>query len=188
MKIADRMKSESDGAFDAWRPSGSKISFDPSAVVKGWSVDRAADILSSAGARNFCINAGGDVLARGAPEPGTAWRIGLRHPSRPDKVTAVVTTTDGCIATSGTYERGKHIIDPRTGLPAPDELQSVSVFGPTLALADAYSTAVFVMGRDGVDWMMQHTPYEVYAVTAAHHALYTPGFAEILEIPSLSWE
>ena len=188
ISLCERVRDESDGLFDAWRLQEGTRVFDPSAVVKGWSADRAAALLEKAGARNFCINAGGDVLTRGAPEPGAPWKIGLRHPDEADKVTGVVSAHDGCIATSGTYERGKHIVNPQTGEPTAKELQSVSVFGPSLALADAYSTAVFAMGRAGVDWMLQRTPYEVYAVTSAHHALYSPGFAELLETPSLSWD
>lgn len=188
ISLCDHVRDQSDGLFDAWRLQDGERIFDPSAVVKGWSVDRAAALLEKAGARNFCINAGGDVLTRGAPEPGALWKIGLRHPDEADKVTGVVSVHDSCIATSGTYERGKHIVIPQTGDPTEGELQSVSVFGPTLALADAYSTAVFAMGRAGVDWMLQRTPYEVYAVTSAHHALYSPGFAELLETPSLSWD
>ena len=62
-------------------------------------------ILEQAGARNLCVNAGGDVLARGEPEPGRAWRVGIRHPEVAGKVAAVLAVRDLAVATSGLYER-----------------------------------------------------------------------------------
>lgn len=104
--------------------------FDPSGLVKGWSVDRAAGILEEAGARNYSINARGDVRVRGGALPEPAWRIDVLHPLLQDKVAAVIAVTDMSIATSGTYARGEHIIDPHTGQP-PREVLSVSIVGPS---------------------------------------------------------
>ena len=176
LTLCDRVEVESAGAFDAWGLGGG---LDPSAVVKGWSVDHAVEILEGAGARNFSLGAGGDVVTRGVPAPGRAWRVGIRHPDEADKVAVVITATDCAVATSGAYERGHHIIDPRTGRPAM-ALLSMTVVGPTLALADAYSTAAYVMGGDGVAWVLERPGYDAYAITAGHRAVYTPGFAELL--------
>src|SRR4051812_49966178 len=66
-----------DGFFSV-RPAGR---LDPSGLVKGWAVDGAAQRLAAAGAENFCINAGGDILARGRPAPDRLWRVGIRHPT-----------------------------------------------------------------------------------------------------------
>jgi FAD:protein FMN transferase len=181
LTLCDRVEAESGGAFDAW---GLGAGLDPSAVVKGWSVDRAAAILEDAGARNFSLNAGGDVVTRGAPVPGRTWRVGIRHPDEADKVAVVITATDCAVATSGAYERGHHIIDPRTGRPA-TALLSMTVIGPTLALADAYSTAAYVMGREGVAWILERPGYDAYAITAGQRAVYTPGFAQLLTSASL---
>ncbi len=93
---------------------------EPAGLVKGWAVDRAARLLEEAGARNYYIDAGGDIRVRGCPQPDapeTSWRVGIRHPLERDKVAAVVTATDLAIATSGAYERGDHIIDPHGGQP-----------------------------------------------------------------------
>jgi thiamine biosynthesis lipoprotein len=176
LALCDKVHQESVGAFDAW---GLGSGLDPSAVVKGWSVDRAAAILHGAGARNFCLNAGGDIVARGVPEPGRIWRVGIRHPDEADKVAVVINATDCAVATSGAYERGLHIIDPRTGRPA-SGLLSMTVVGPTLALADAYSTAAYVMGREGVAWILERPGYDAYVITADQRGVYTPGFALLL--------
>ena len=90
----------------------------------------------------MCINAGGDIVTRGQ------WRIGIRHPEELEQLAAVLEVEDLAVATSGEYEQGAHIIDPRTGHP-PTGLLSVTVVGPDLALADAYATAAFAMGADG---------------------------------------
>lgn len=181
LTLCDQVDQESDGAFDA-RSLGAGL--DPSAVVKGWSVDRAVAILEGAGARNFSLNAGGDVVARGLPESGRTWRVGIRHPEQADKVAVVINATNCAVATSGAYERGHHIIDPRTGRPATG-LLSMTVVGPTLALADAYSTAAYVLGPEGVAWILRRPGYDAYAITTAQRAVYTPGFARLLTSATL---
>jgi FAD:protein FMN transferase len=138
----ERLRVATGGYFDA-RARGR---LDPSGLVKGWSVDRAAALLSAAGARRFCLNAGGDVLVRGGP-----WRVGVQHPRERDRLAAVLSLTDAAVATSGAYERGEHIVDPLTGRP-PRGALAVTVLGRDLATADAYATAAFAMGERGPAW------------------------------------
>jgi thiamine biosynthesis lipoprotein len=176
LEICEEVARRSGGAFAARRPGGA---LDPSALVKGWSVDRGARILVEAGARNLCVNAGGDVLALGEPEPGRAWRVGIRHPEAPDRVAAVLAVRDLAVATSGAYERGDHIIDPRSGLPARG-LLSMTVTGPGLGLADACSTAAFVMGPEGVDWVAAIPGHAAYAVTANRVCTWSEGCSALL--------
>jgi thiamine biosynthesis lipoprotein len=171
LAVCEEVRGCSGGRFSAHRPGGG---LDPSAVVKGWSVERGARLLEDAGARNLCINAGGDVLARGEPEAGRPWRVGIRHPEIADRVAAVLGVRDLAVATSGAYERGAHILDPRTGQPARG-LLSLTVVGPSLTLADAYSTAAFVMGGDGASWIAGIPGYEAYAVTSDRRAVWTEG-------------
>src|SRR6185436_8804904 len=102
------------GGFFSARPAGR---LDPSGYVKGWAVDGAAQRLIAAGAERFCINAGGDVVARGRPAPDRLWRVGVRHPEQLDQLAAVLAVEDLAVATSGEYERGAHILDPHTGRP-----------------------------------------------------------------------
>jgi thiamine biosynthesis lipoprotein len=149
---------------------------DPSGYVKGWAVARAADLLTAAGAANFSINAGGDVVARGRPEPDRPWQVGIRHPEQLDELAAVVAIEDAAVATSGEYERGAHIVDPHTGW-APSGLLSVTIVGPDLALADAYATAAFAMGADGPRWTAGLDGYEAMCITSDRRVLTTPGFA-----------
>ena len=102
----------SDGYFTA-SPWGR---FDPSGYVKGWSVERAAAILTAAGSASHLVNGGGDVQCVGS-RPGaspTPWRVGIANPLRRGALALVVEATDCAIATSGTAERGAHIVNPRT--------------------------------------------------------------------------
>ncbi|MCU1400194.1 MAG: ApbE family lipoprotein [Acidimicrobiales bacterium] len=179
LELCDDLCEDTGGAFNAYvvpAPNGSH--FDPSGVVKGWAIERAAEILESHGARNFCINAGGDVAVRGSAGPGAAWRIGIRHPDQPTKSAAVVAAVGRlAVATSATYERGAHIIDPSTGEPTAD-LASVTIVGPDLTFADAYATAVFVMGVNGLDWLVENHPdYAAFIITRDDTALSTSNFA-----------
>lgn len=152
---------------------------DPSGLVKGWSVDRAARILEAAGARNYAINAGGDIRVRGGPTPGSRWLIGIRHPLLRGRVAAVVEADDLAIATSGTYERGEHIVDPHSGR-APSGVLSVTITGPDLATADAYATAAYAMGEAGPAWTARRSQavpaYEAMTILADQTVLSTAGF------------
>jgi FAD:protein FMN transferase len=176
LALCDEVHAVSDGVFDAWRGG----TLDPSALVKGWSVERSAVILQIAGFADFCVNAGGDVLVRGDAAPGEAWRVGIRHPDQATRVAAVVAMHRGGVATSGLYERGGHIVDPRGGA-VPPALLSMTVVGPSLTYADAYSTAAFAMGPGGVRWVATRLPgYEAYAITAERRAVWTPGLDAML--------
>ncbi len=176
--LCEDLRRETDGVFNAWncRIDGR---LDPSGVVKGWAVERAAGLLEDAGARNFCINAGGDIVARGEPEPGRSWRIGIRHPLDPTALAAVLQATDLAVATSGNYERGAHIVDARTGMPNGD-LLSLTVAGPSLTLADAYATVGFAMGKAGVAWVAGRPGYTPYSVTREGRVQYADSFAALL--------
>jgi len=164
LALAEQLRADSRGYFDV-RGHRSDGGLDPSGVVKGWAVEEAAWILDAAGARNYAINAGGDVLVRGEPEYGEPWRIGIRHPLRSDAVARVIDLRMGAVATSGAYERGEHIIDPLSG-EAPTDWLSVTVVGPSLTYADAYATAAFAMGRPGLSWVGSHPGYRAYGITA----------------------
>ncbi|WP_208801812.1 FAD:protein FMN transferase [Microbispora triticiradicis] len=148
---------------------------DPSGLVKGWAVERASAILRAAGAADHCVNGGGDVRLSGSPAPGRSWRVGVAHPLRPGVLAAVVSGTDLAVATSGTAERGAHVVDPHTGRPAAGPA-SVTVVGPDLTLADAYATSAFAMGAAARDWVEGLHGYEAFAVTATGATWRTSGF------------
>jgi thiamine biosynthesis lipoprotein len=168
----DALRRETGGAFDAFLGTDR---FDPSALVKGWSVQRAADGLAADGVTDFCLNAGGDVATRGAAD-GKPWRVGIRHPHHAHELAAVVEATgDLAVATSGLYERRGHIVDPVTGC-VPQGVLSVTVTGPDLGTADAYATAAFVMGARGPAWTLGLRGYEAMTILADETVLTTPGF------------
>ncbi|HZS94392.1 MAG TPA: FAD:protein FMN transferase [Chloroflexota bacterium] len=179
----EALRFATDGYFDARAPHDAsdlelprfRRRLDPSGLVKGWSVDRAGDVLAGYGARNFAIYAGGDILTRGRPGPGEVWRVGIQHPLESGQIAAVVEAVDLAIATSGTYARGQHITDPHTGRP-PSGVLSVTIVGPELAMADAYATAAFAMGERGPDWTTGLTPYETMTITSDQRVLKTAGF------------
>ena len=161
-----------DGYFDAY--AGGPL--DPSGYVKGWSVEIASARLAEAGSVHHCVNAGGDIRARGLTAAGTPWRVGIRHPWEADKLSWVLAVTDCAVATSGTYERGDHVINPRTGGPARG-LRSVTVVGPDLAVVDAYATAALAMGEPGIGWLAKLVPdgFESAVVTEDGRAFSTAG-------------
>lgn len=140
LDLCHRAHRLTDGLFDAWAsPDG----VDPTGIVKGWAGQRAAEALLAAGFPAVNVNAGGDVQVLGGPQ-----RIGVRSPDRPDLLACVVDVA-GAIATSGGYERGAHLVDPRTGRAA-EGPRSATVVGPELWLADALATALFVEGVPGL--------------------------------------
>jgi len=183
LQLAEELRIETGGAFDiratamAPEPHGPGwCPIDPSGVVKGWAVERAGAMLEERGAHDFCINAGGDVLTRGCAASGSPWQVGIQHPWERGSVAAVVAVGDGAVATSGRYERGDHVISPRTGAPARG-LASVTVVSDDLARADAYATAVMALGSEGLDWLADGCAIDAMAITDDRAVWTTPGFA-----------
>ena len=109
-------------------------------------------MLRARGARNHAINGGGDARLAGDAAPGRPWTFGIADPHDRRQVIATVSGRDFAVATSGTTERGAHIVGPFTGRP-PAGLLSATATGPSLTFADAYATAAFVMGEDALRWI-----------------------------------
>lgn len=142
------------GAFDPWALPGG---FDPSGLVKGWAADKSAAILQRNGVKHILINAAGDITLRGGRlENGEIkpWLIGITDPDNKANIVKTFEIFDGAIATSGDYERGDHIKDPKNGMVAVGA-KSASVIGPDGAIADALATALMVAGSDGASWFAQ---------------------------------
>ncbi|MFF7634308.1 FAD:protein FMN transferase [Kitasatospora sp. NPDC008050] len=180
------------GGWFTVRPGGR---LDPSGWVKGWAIERASDLLLAAGYRHHSVTGGGDVQASGEAAPGQPWRVGVADPDRAGFLAAVLTAVltaradsgeppDGfAVATSGTAERGEHIVDPTSGGPARG-LRSLTVIGPRLARTDAYATAAFAMGPlRALDWVTAKQGYEALAVLPDGRRLGTPGLARHLVDP-----
>ncbi|HEV2174826.1 MAG TPA: FAD:protein FMN transferase [Nitrospira sp.] len=149
---------------------------DLGAVAKGFAMDLAAQELKCF--EDFALNAGGDVLVRGMSLEEVPWRIGIQHPRQANELLDVVSVSDRAVCTSGDYERlspaadgGHHIFEPRSGRSA-TEAASVTTIAETAMLADALSTAAFVLGpvqgirlleRQGVDGLIVTPKSERYA-------------------------
>jgi thiamine biosynthesis lipoprotein len=126
---------------------------DLGAVAKGLAVDLVAHELGTQGFRDFSVEAGGDVYARGHNADGLPWRVGIQDPRAADRLIRTVSISDGAICTSGDYERRApdgtpHVVDARTGRPPRALLASVSVLAPTAMAADGLSTAAMLLGRE----------------------------------------
>ena len=142
---------ETDGLFSAtWQGS-----FDPTGYVKGWSVENAArrhlaPLLEQVVAVG--INAGGDMQLFTASDSGWRWNVGIADPRGPGQIIATLEVRNGAVATSGSAERGAHIIDPRTAAPARG-IVSATVVDDSLARADVWATAAVVAGFEDRSWV-----------------------------------
>lgn len=132
---------------------------DLGAVAKGWMADRIAAKLRQAGVERAVIDLGGNIVLLGTKPDGSPWRVGVQDPFQVrGRYLGVLETSATSLVTSGIYERYfdeggvryHHILDPTSGFPVVNELAGVTIVHPNSGLADALSTAVFVLGaRDG---------------------------------------
>ncbi|MGW1070056.1 FAD:protein FMN transferase [Streptomyces aureus] len=175
---------EAERASDGWFSTRYEGRLDPTGIVKGWAAERAAERLAAAGASGVSVNGGGDVQLVGVPGPHRPWRVGVSDPLRPGALAAVVSAAGAdrlAVATSGTAERGAHIVDPRTGRSAVTDLLAVTVVGPRLTWVDAWATAAFAMGsRAGLDWLESLPDVEALLITAGNEVRCTGGLAQRL--------
>ena len=172
VEMCERYREETDGWFDPWMgPAG----FDPSGLVKGWSVQLASDLLVSRGFDRHCVNGGGDVAARGRPGDAPAWGIGIIDPFDNQALLLAVRVVDEAVATSGVAERGHHVWR-RDGTPA-TQLASVTVIDADLTRADVLATTALALGRDALPWLAERVR-DAYVIGADRVELMTPGFAE----------
>ncbi len=131
------------------------VRIDLGGIAKGYGVDLVAARLQAAGVRDALIDLSGNMMALGAPPGRSAWTIGIRDPADAERHLATLKLTGTAVATSGSYEqfvaaggrRYGHILDPRTGWPA-EGLVSVTVVTPRAVDADAWATALFVLGPE----------------------------------------
>ncbi|MFR9799301.1 FAD:protein FMN transferase [Streptomyces sp. MS06] len=172
---------EAERVSDGWFSTRYRGRLDPTGVVKGWAVERAARRLAEAGVRGVSVNGGGDVQMVGAPGPQRSWRVGIADPLRPGGLAAVISAAGVdrlAVATSGTAERGAHIVDPRTGRSAVTDLVAVTVVGPSLTWVDCWATAAFAMGsRAGLAWLESLPEVEGLLITAGDEVRCTGGLA-----------
>ena len=160
---------------------GMKIGF--GAIGKGYAADATKKLMKSLGVSSGIINASGDLTSWGKKPDGTDWQVGISNPENPTKVFSWFPVRDAAVATSGNYEKyvtleGKqysHIMDPRTGMPV-SGIKSVTVFAPKAELADAFATAVFIMGIDtGIDTISQLPGMSCIIVDAENNIHHSPN-------------
>lgn len=171
--LSEETKQQTCGYFDIRTRQGK---LDPSGIVKGWAVLNAARLLKRSGVENFCIDAGGDIQFWGENSQGQSWRVGIRHPFNKSQIVKVLKIghNEG-VATSGTYERGEHIYNPKDGSPI-REIVSLTVIGPNIYEADRFATAAFAMGRTGIRFIDQLDGFEGYLIDKTGIATKTSGF------------
>ncbi|GGR10476.1 FAD:protein FMN transferase [Streptomyces griseomycini] len=178
------LAAEAERVSDGWFSPRYRGRLDPTGIVKGWATERAARTLAAAGATGVSVNGGGDVQLLGAPGAGRPWRVGVSDPLRPGGLAAVVSAAGAdelAVATSGTAERGDHIVDPRTGRSAVTDLVAVTVVAPRLTWADCWATAAFAMGsREGLRWLESLPDAEGLLITAGDEVRCTGGLADRL--------
>ena len=151
-RVGYQMLSLGDGAM---LKQTAEVSIDLSAIAKGYAIDRIAEFLFAQNLENWLIDVGGELRANGVKN-GQAWRVAVETPDTTGSIQAILELADQAIATSGDYrnfieldgKRYSHAIDPASGYPIDDPLASVTVLHPSAMLADAYATALLVMGLE----------------------------------------
>jgi len=179
IELCRQARRASGGWFDPWALPGG---VDPTGLVKGWAAELALAELRKAPVAGAMINAGGDIAVFGEPEPDGVWRVGIRHPLAADRLLTVVTLSghDRAVATSGSYERGLHVLDPSAQEPA-QTLLAATVVGPDLAFADALATGLLASGGRALARVAGLRGYSALVVAGDMAVRSTPGFPAELE-------
>lgn len=142
--------------------TSAQVQIDLSAIAKGYAVDRIVSAMSEMGYQDFLVEVGGEVAVRGEKKKDDPWLVGIMQPIA--SVTSVrerIRVADQAVASSGDYQNFfvigdktySHTIDPSTGMPVEHHLASCSIIADTCMDADAFATAVTVMGqKEGIDF------------------------------------
>ncbi len=151
---------------------------DPTGLVKGWAVARAAWLLARAGSTRHVVNGGGDVLAVSDPAVDDKWRVGVSDGST-GAIFATIAAHNVAVATSGNGERPGLVVDPFTGRPAL-ALRSVTVIGADIVMADAVATAAVAMGERALAWLEDLPGYDAVVIAADGAVTRTRGVSDVL--------
>jgi thiamine biosynthesis lipoprotein len=174
LALAEATKRETGGYFDILYDGVC----DPSGIVKGWAIERAAALLRARGRTNFYIDAGGDIAVAGLHD-GELWRVGIRNPFNRQQIVKALAVTDCGVATSGTAIRGQHIYNPLDPGATIRDIVSLTVIGPNICDADRFATGAFAMGRAGIAFIEGLSGFEGYMIDAQGIATYTSGFERL---------
>jgi thiamine biosynthesis lipoprotein len=175
-ELSEETKNKTNGFFDI--AHAGKI--DPSGLVKGWAIYNASKILRQKGFKNFYVEIAGDIEVAGFNNEGKKWVIGIRHPFNKKENVKVTHLSDRGIATSGTYERGQHIYNPKKPNEIIKDIVSLTVIGPNIYEADRFATACFAMGKEGIYFIEKLSGFEGYMIDQDGLATFTTGFEKYL--------
>lgn len=160
------------------------------AIAKGYAAEHCAQLLQEQGVEAALLSLGGNVQTLGTKPDGSSWVIGIANPEEPGSAIATLTFSGSmALVTSGSYQRAftrdgvtyHHILDPKTGYPAESGLASVTVLCDSGTRADAYSTALFVMGlAEGTAFYRQQGDFEAVFITREGEIHATEGCAPML--------
>lgn len=162
-------------------------------IAKGYASARVMEIFRARGVQSAMVTLGGNVQTLGERPEGGGWQIGVQDPLGGEACPAVIEAKDVAVVTSGGYQRyfeedGKryiHILDPRTGAPAESDLLSATVVSPDGTLADALSTAVFVMGlEDAAAYWRTHEGFELVLIAEDGAVYVTEGLEHAVQVPA----
>lgn len=171
--LSEQTKKETDGYFDIVNRKGI---YDPSGIVKGWAIYNALKIIEENGFKDYYVEAGGDIQVGGNNSKGELWKVGIENPFKQGEIIKVVYLQNQGIATSGTYIRGQHIYNPKNKGKEITDIVSLSVIGPNVYEADRFATAVFAMGKAGINFIEKQKGLEGYIIDNAGMATMTSGF------------
>ena len=149
---------------------------DPSGLVKGWAIQKASNILTEKGFKNFYVEAGGDIQVQGNNADNKPWNVGIKNPFNQKEIVKVVYLHNQGMATSGTYIRGQHIYNPFKANELLNNIVSLTVIGPNVYEADRFATAAFAMGKEGINFIESLKGFEGYMINKEGLATMTSGF------------
>lgn len=173
LALCEETKKQTKGYFDIRTSDGS---YDPSGLVKGWSIYNASRILIEDGFEDFYVDAGGDVQVHGRNAEGTAWSMGIKNPFNQEEIVKALYLRDEGVATSGTYIRGRHIYNPKEKNEPITDIVSLTVVGPDIYEADRFATAAFAMGKQGILFIEKLSGFEGYMIDKDGTATMTSNF------------
>ncbi len=172
------------------------LQIDLSSIAKGYAVDQIGELLETQGIANYLVEIGGELRTRGNSPRNDPWRVAIETPDvNGAKVQQALRLNDTHIATSGDYRnyfekdgiRYSHTIDARNGQPVSHHLASVTVMHQSTAKADAWATALMVLGeKAGYETALENhiAAYFVYRQQDNFKVKYTTQFNELLEAKS----
>ena len=173
-QLAEKTKRETKGFFDVLDNNGK---YNPSGIVKGWAILNTAKLIWSLEFKNFYVNAGGDIQFSGKNSDGEKWKTGIKNPFNQKEIVKIVYIPDGVgIATSGNYIRGDHIYNPNDRIQLIEDIVSFTVIGPDVCEADRFATAVFAMGKEGINFLEKMPKFAGYMIDKNGVASMTSNF------------